>query len=235
MIEVAKGIVSYNLSLFLRPGTHFFYFIKGGKHYMLSRKYEKGLYKETNMQMNYIVIHDRDWRLPPMLAPRHVDWMEYEESSDDDSGFDKSKSIFKPFRLDTPHSLHRMFEHDFRICKVNKLVKEKEDYLSVKAVLSKHYPMIKNMFLATTVDSSYPNLSFNDYTLWCQKCNFVDKNHVNVASLDNIMIASMVRTDTARSIETGKGEMSRFEMLEVIVRVAMKKFKTEIMENEKKT
>ena len=87
-------------------------------------------------------------------------------------------------KVDTDARLRKAFENDWALTKIPKLVKDKEELERVKELLKGEYPRLKNMWLAMTCDSSYPNFSFNDYAVWCQSCKFLPKEGVSLADLD---------------------------------------------------
>lgn len=53
------------------------------------------------------------------------------ESEDEEDVFDKSKSVFKSYKLETPRMLELMFEGDFALTKLPKKI-EKEELTKVK-------------------------------------------------------------------------------------------------------
>ena len=95
--------VNFRHSLFLRPGMHFFYFVRGGKYFMLSQMYPTEQYKQTNVIMNYIKVEARDWRICRPMIDRDAEWKEIVHFSEgDEETFDFKKSVFRNFKLDTP-------------------------------------------------------------------------------------------------------------------------------------
>ena len=128
--------------------------------------------------------------------------------------------MFRNFKLDTPQLLEKMFENDFKLTKIPKLVKDKDQLQKVKTSLLENYAYIKNLFLVLTCDSQYPNINQADYLYWTSLCKFLEKPHVQQAELDTQVIASTFKTDLSRRIDSAKGEILRFEFLEVIVRLS---------------
>ena len=182
-----KEVEIHKLSLFMKPGRHHFYFVKKGKYFMLSQDFKIELYKQTNIRMNYVDVQARDWRLNAPLVNRDDEWAELcGESDEEEEIFDKAKSVFKNFKLDTEATLRRSFENDWKLAKMSKAVKDKEDLAKVKTLLSCLYQRLKNLWLAMVCDSAYPNFSFNDYSVWAQRCNFVSKEGVGLADLDTV-------------------------------------------------
>ena len=118
-----------------------------------------------------------------------------DESDDEEEIFDKSKSVFKNFKTDTEALLKRTFENDWRLTKIPKLIKDKDELSKVKSYLCSIYPRLKNMFLTMACDSAYPNFSFNDYQVWCQKCKFESKEQVTHADLQNVLVGACVKNE----------------------------------------
>ena len=63
MVEGDSQKKTFEVNLFCRPGRHHFFFVRQGKHFMLSYKYPTQKYKETNVRMNYIDLPERDWKI----------------------------------------------------------------------------------------------------------------------------------------------------------------------------
>ena len=54
-----------------------------------------------------------------------------------------------------------------------------------------NYNRLRNIFLTLITASEYPIISWNDFTIFCNKCKVVDKN-VNLSIIDTIYIATNV-------------------------------------------
>ena len=220
----------HKLSLFMKPGRHHFFFVRKGKTFMLSQEYDTETYKETNLKMNYIDVEQRGWRINAPPVNRDDEWKDMiDESDDEEEVFDKAKSVFKNFKTDTEALLRRSFENDWRLTKIPKLIKDKEELSRVKAYLCSIYPRLKNMFLAMACESAYPNFSSNDYSAWCTRCNFKSKEpQVSSADIEVVQVGACVKNEQGKKIEGAKGEMMRFEFLELIVRMAQLLYKPEL-------
>lgn len=66
-------------------------------------------------------------------------------------------------------------------------------------------------------NSNYPTITLNDYTVFVNKSNIMDKN-VNLAAVDRMFIA----TNTSKNgfKVSAERELHRYEFLEVIVRLS---------------
>lgn len=127
-----------------------------------------------------------------------------------------------------------MFELDFKLTKIPRICKNHQDFVRVKAILKENFKDIKNIFLAASCESNYPAIALNEYTFWCQKCGFHEQLHVNTSALDTIHIATIVRSEEAKGIDLPKHDISRFEFLEIIVRIAILVYHYEIKEYQAK-
>ena len=102
------------------------------------------------------------------------------------------RSVFRNFREDSEELLRKMFDLDFSYSKITRIIKNNEYELEkVKEVLWKHYSKIKNIYLTCVLNSEYPIISWNDFTLICNKCRLVDKT-CNLSTIDRLYIATNV-------------------------------------------
>ena len=110
--------------------------------------------------MNYVEVPARGWKIESPMIDRDTEWKGLiDQEEDGDEVFDKGKSLFKNYKLDTPQLLEKMFENDFRLTKIPKIVKDKDQLQKVKTSQLEHYAFIKNMYLALTCNSVYPAIN----------------------------------------------------------------------------
>jgi len=94
---------------------------------MLSSKFGIERYKQTNVQMNFVLVKNRGWKIGKPLVDRNEEWKALcEETANGVEMFDKSKSVFRNFRLDTDVALRKMFENDLRLTKIPAKIKDKD-------------------------------------------------------------------------------------------------------------
>lgn len=111
--------------------------------------------------------------------------------------FDINKSIFKSFKGENDELLQKIFELDFKYTKIKKIFKANNtECENVKNLLWKNFNKIKNIFLNAIVSSEYPTVSWNDFSLICNKCKIVDKV-CNFSTIDRIFIATNVNQNVA--------------------------------------
>lgn len=215
--ERIKKDVAFNYAKFLPNGRHFFYFIKQGKYFCLSDRYPVKRFKKTNLYMNEIHIQPKFWHISDFEIGEVVGIRKKTK-------FDVSKSIFKAFKLDTDDVLQKMFDLDFKYTKIKKVFKNNANECeAVRSLLWKHFKQIKNIFLTSILNSEYPVISWNDFTIICNKCKIPDNKACNLATIDRIYIA----TNVNQNIQGAQGDrdLVRYEFLEIIVRIANAKYK----------
>lgn len=121
-----------------------------------------------------------------------------------------------------------MFEFDFNLTKIGKLIKDKDAIAQLKSTLRGFYPMLKNVYLSIVCDSVYPNLNLNDFLIFASRLDLFNRPGIANAEIENLFIASIFKTDVSKKIEVGKNEMMRFEFLELTVRMAMLLYRNEL-------
>ena len=137
--------------------------------------------------------------------------------------FNKENSVFKPWKADTNKSLKLMFDLDISHSKIDKVIKDDEAYEDVKNVIFTNISKVKDVFTYWVGYSSYPLISWLDFSDFCQKWKIIDKN-CSLADIDRIFIATWV------SLEEGSEGKSnglwRHQFYEIIVRIAKQKYFT---------
>jgi hypothetical protein len=91
----------------------------------------------------------------------------------------------------------------------------------VKDVLWENYARIKSLYLAIIVNSEYPVITWNDFTILVNKSKIVDKN-CNLSTIDRVYIATNVSFNNNSNADR---DLNRFEFLEIIVRLSICKYK----------
>ena len=70
-----------------------------------------------------------------------------------------------------------MIEQDWKYSKIEKCVRNKESEIeALKSIYKKYFRRMKNMFEFLAAHSTYPTISWNDFTSYCIKSNILDKN-----------------------------------------------------------
>ena len=208
--------VTFTFWDYLPSGKHYFYFIKNKKYFTLCKKYKIGKFKECkNVWLNYVEI-EKDYSKVELLYEKQK--KKLVEKQDDIRDF----FLYRNWKFDDEILLKKMFEVDWGYTKIFRFIKGNEKELNlVKKVLWRNYPQIKELFTSESGLSSYPSISWNDFTAFWYFWQLVDKN-LNLSSLDMIFIA----TNVSLHEYAGNAErsLSRYEFLEILVRLAIAKY-----------
>jgi hypothetical protein len=84
------------------------------------------------------------------------------------------------------------------------------------------YENIKKVFTCYAATSSFPTISMLDFSTLCAACQMIDKN-LSLATLDRLFIATNV--ELVEMDDNPDKELCRFEMIEILVRIAGAKYK----------
>ena len=198
------------------PGKHYFYFIKNKKYYTLNKRYNIGRFKECkNIWLNYIQV-EKDFSRVKLYHEKQK--KKATERQDDIRDF----FLYKNWKQDDESMQKKMFDIDWGYTKVFRIIKSDEKELNrVRKILWKYYPKIKELFTFESGMSSYPTISWNDFTAFWNHCQLVDKN-LNLSSLDMIFIATNVSLHEYST--NAERDLRRYEFLEILVRLAIAKY-----------
>lgn len=140
--------------------------------------------------------------------------------------FDKFTSVFRGWREDTPKFLEVLAKKDLEHTKLARMIKNKIDRENVFALLEKNIDRLKEEFLALIVKSTYPGISWNDFTVYCQQKSMTNSD-VTLSVLDRLFITVTTNIEAGKqNYDTSSNrELCRHEFLEILVRVASAKYK----------
>ena len=86
-----------------------------------------------------------------------------------------------------------MFEADISYSKLHRIVKNNfDEIIEVREAVFKYYRQLKNIFLLYASVSTYPVISWNDFTTFCYKCRIIDNKTLNLSTLDRVFITTNV-------------------------------------------
>lgn len=134
--------------------------------------------------------------------------------------FNKNNSVFKLWKIDTTQSLKKAFELDMGHSKVEKFAGKPEAYKKVLDVLFKHTSRIKDIFTYGIGTSSYPSISWLDFSNMCQKWKLVDKN-LTLTTIDRVFIVT--NFEVVEQEDNPDRDLCRYEFYEIICRLAKEK------------
>ena len=196
------------------PGYHYFYFVRDKGTIFLSPNYEVVRFKNTQIFLNRVFVAKRLEDVETVHVAK--------AGEEEEAVFMKDRSVFRDFREDTQAFLKKCFEEDFAFGKIPRTLKKGQDHegavAGIKEVLFEHYVRLCNIFDYYSGISSYPLLSWNDFTSFSTKCKILDHDKIKNADLDLILVATCVSHHQYVNSQTL--DQTRYEFLEMIVRVA---------------
>jgi hypothetical protein len=110
--------------------------------------------------MNQITVDKRNFRLNEISKRLEVSYV-------GSARFEKPHSVFRNFKDENEDTLRKMFDQDFNYSKINRVIRIPEELIVAKEFLWANYKKIKNVYLTCIVNSEYPIISWNDFTLMC--------------------------------------------------------------------
>ena len=113
------------------------------------------------LREEYLVPEVRKVDLPKWKVPKRVKGLK-------DDGFDKDKSVFKPWLTDTPQILRSALKFDLSYWRGPKFIKDIDDLHSVTSLITDNYERLKLMFTNLMSGGNYPHLGWNDFTAFCR-------------------------------------------------------------------
>ena len=131
----------------------------------MSPRYEIVRFKKTHLLVNSIYVLPRNEPLARLEIKKSI-------FAGVDKRFVKDRSVFKTWKEETSEMLRRMFENDVQYSKLHRVLKNnEEEMVEVKAAVFSFYKQLKNIFIYYASMSTYPVISWNDFTTMCQKVN----------------------------------------------------------------
>ena len=134
--------------------------------------------------------------------------------------YEHGKSIFSKWRHDTASSLSFAFKEDIRLWKGFRFIKDEDDRVMTEKVLNEHYKMLKEIYTNAVSMSSFPTMTTIEFSEFGVRSKLLDDQNMNLAAFDRAYIAATRKDNPA----TDPPNLTRFEFLEILVRLADIKF-----------
>ena len=155
--------------------------------------------------------------------------------------FHRYKTIFAPWPNEGEPLYRQCMEHDIKLWKVTRLIKDADDYKATTVVLLKHAKVIQNLFAYLCGKSQFPTIGLLDLGVFCQDSKIID-NKVVSSTIDRQFIAATspsTNTDLEKNLAELKklatkaewiklqpdGALVRPQFVEILVRIAGQKYK----------
>eukprot|EP00347_Sterkiella_histriomuscorum_P014450 403360819 len=136
--------------------------------------------------------------------------------------FKKDTSVFKDWKEDTASSYLKCGEHDQKFWKIPRFVKDPIEQQLCFDLVQANFKHLKNIFISLACKSSFPNISWIDFTTFCESCKILDKNVV-LSTIDRLFIATNVEIE--QQSDNPDKSLCRYEFFEILVRLSNSKYK----------
>ena len=135
----------------------------------------------------------------------------------------KDCSVFATWKIDNDKEILAGFSKDISRWKVQRFVKDEEDYNNLLKVLEQNANFLKTMYITLISTSNYPSITWNDFTSFVNNWKLIDEN-LQLSTVDRLFIAtkSGISSDLKDFPER---DLARFEFYEIVVRMAGAKYK----------
>lgn len=97
----------------------------------------------------------------------------------------------------------------------------KEEYGALRRAILADYLALKDVFTCLASLSSYPVISWNDYSLFVNRSQLPDKRLI-IAEIDRALISTNYTINKYKN--SAEKELHRYEFIEIIVRLSIVKY-----------
>ena len=126
-----------------------------------------------------------------------------------DRKFDKSKSVFKDWRLDNPKKIEQNFLEEIKYWKVPNFVKNEDELKDIVTYMKKESVYLKSLFIVRSSLSYYPSIRWLSYSEFVTNLNINDAQF-EMSAVDRIFIAVTKNMDKDLHGILPEKDMSRF-------------------------
>lgn len=113
-------------------------------------------------------------------------------------------------------------DHDVKLWKCPRFVKDPEQLVKCWQVIEANVVKLKDIFITLVSRSSFPSISWIDFTNFCDMVKIPDRN-VGLATVDRLFIATNVELEA--SDENSDKALCRYEFYEILVRLGNAKYR----------
>ena len=78
-------------------------------------------------------------------------------------GFDHAGSVFRDWKPDNQAMIDKCLEHDFKVWKVHKFVKDPDELENVKRIIKAKFPILKEVYHYLIASSNFPGIKVEDF------------------------------------------------------------------------
>ena len=103
--------------------------------------------------------------------------------------FNRFRSIFATWPQEGEPMFKQCVEHDIRMWKVTKMIKDTDDYAATTQILLKNSKLLVHLFIALAAKSNFPTIGLLDIGAFCQESHIIDAKFI-ASTVDRQFIAS---------------------------------------------
>lgn len=131
--------------------------------------------------------------------------------------------MFKDFIEDNIKNMKKAFEKDLENSKIARFIRDSLEFRRVCEVLIDYTQAIKDIFTYCIAISSFPSISWIDFTNLCTQWQIPDNRTCTMQTIDRVFIATNV--ELVEQEDNPDRDLCRFEFYEIIVRMGGAKYK----------
>lgn len=181
----------------------------GNQRYLV--RYDQGHDSAAQVEMSEYFSHSH-------LAPfRSVDiptkHKVYSKKEAEERKFDKSNSVFRDWREDTPERIKLCCDHDFLNWKLEKFIKVEEEQEKIRNIIKQHMGSLKAIHNYYASASNYPYCNESTYNEFLRKLNITNENLFKGIEFKSAQNKSVPGAQD--------NHLMRFQFLEIIVRISV--------------
>jgi len=137
--------------------------------------------------------------------------------------FVKESSVFAYWKIDDQYILNRCITHDLKYWKVQRFVKEKDEYYRLSRVVRKYFPQLKAQHLWMISNAnSYPATTWRDFRDWARKSNITEKG-LDMNAVNRLFQTTNITTERSQD-DNPDNALVRYEFIELLIRIAREKY-----------
>ena len=133
--------------------------------------------------------------------------------------------MFKDWTDDSEQVLKRFCMKDVEYSKIGRFVKDYFEYTRLTDVLKEYAAAIKDIFTYCIAFSTFPSISWIDFTNLCSMWKIPDSKTCTMQTIDRIFIVTNVELMGQEQEDNPDRDLCRYEFFEIIVRMGGAKFK----------
>lgn len=104
--------------------------------------------------------------------------------------FDHANSVFRDWKPDNQAVYDKCLDHDFKVWKVHKFVKDPDELEAVKRAIKSKFPILKEVYHYLIASSNFPGIKVEEFLNWVKETHILDEKKGVTLSDVNISYGS---------------------------------------------